>query len=1425
MRLLISATLIFLISFNTYTQDCYKADWVKAFGGSSLYNGIIDGDRLPDGSFVLLGTYGSSILTLDTFNLNPAGSYNVFLARVDTTGHFIDARRIAYCSGGYLVPTALDAGLDGRIHITGYYQSSSAFINDSALATTSRERVFAASYDSDLSFRWKKESAWMSADCRAYDVSGGPDGGVFICGNFEDNAFKIDDFVAENYGGWNMWREDAFWVKFDSSGNVQLLQSMGTSHSDGALTITADSNGDAIITGSSNASSTEFRFADNYAVPGSAFDYGFFIGKIDGSSGDCLWGNMGGGLFQYSKIYSYDACRGENNSIYVTGHIQGTVSLPPNSYSAYDADGFLAKFDSNGNSLWLKVIGGQNSNEYGVDCSYHNGQVAVTGKLFSNQTYVGDFPLYSTLSGQGFDAFNAMFGEDGSVIWARGNNSSYSSDFYPACVLIDDAGNQLYWGSFKGSQLWYPHTLNNTSSNPKIFLAKFAPSAAVPSLLVSAGPDKSTTCSTYVNLSGSVTPSSASFGWYPNLGFYGNNDKTPNVFPVKSTNYILYGWYQGCVYKDTVNVDVTNYNSLAVSASGNPNFCRGGSTNLSASSSTPGVSYSWTPAVGLSADTGTNITVNPPYPVNYVVTAKAGACEASDTIQVVPQELPYINMPKQDYYSPYYRYHLCQGNAEVVNLGSPLNTYTVTTPAIISSANNNIVTLNGTQSGLFNVTATNAFGCTNQDVVNIVIHNNLQPPPINGVVKNRTACDGDSLQLVISLTNTIVYPFQYSWYAGWEVDKGNGNGWQAISIWDKEYDIYNVSYGWPTSSMYTTLRIPTVKSEMDGYKYRCWLKDYCSPISYSNAGMISIGPKITKHPQSLSLCEGETDSISVNSSSSSVSYFWQILQNGSWDTLHNQAGVMHTNGRFLRFENVAPSLDSTIVRCRMEGCSPQAYVYTDSAIITVIRQPQILWQSMDDSVCEGDMDSIMVITNSGPYTYQWYQNSNPMTYNTSSYCCFNSNKLKFTPVYLYQNNYTYKLRIRNTQCAYDTFSIPVHFNVTPSSGASWAGGNLILCEDDMPLTLSGGSPAGGTYSGPGVIGNTFDPAIAGIGAHTIYYGYSGPTGTCSDSASRMFIVNPKPQMSWVGGLKEYCLNDAPISLSGALPSGGTYSGPGVNNNIFSPTVAGPGNHWITYTYLDLLLTCSDTILRQISVLDLPPVYWPGGDTDLCINQMPFPLSGGSPAGGTYYGTGVVSGIFDPLISGAGIHSLEYQWLDTSTSCTGTSQAVIGINSLPLINWYGDTSVCLNSGAFTLGGASPTGGYYKGNAVAGGQFSPLTAGIGYDTVWYVYTDAAMLCTDSVMAEIYVDPCVGIGEMSSACWIVWQKDKSIRIKRALSSDETMHVSLLNSLGQRIIRDPGCHTSAVCNIDVARLQPGLYYLLLEAGDTRETRKIILH
>ncbi|MCC7222491.1 MAG: choice-of-anchor L domain-containing protein [Chitinophagales bacterium] len=80
----------------------------------------------------------------------------------------------------------------------------------------------------------------------------------------------------------------------------------------------------------------------------------------------------------------------------------------------------------------------------------------------------------------------------------------------------------------------------------------------------------------------------------------------------------------------------------------------------------------------------------------------------------------------------------------------------------------------------------------------------------------------------------------------------------------------------------------------------------------------------------------------------------------------------------------------------------------------------------------------------------------------------------------------------------------------PDMVLSISGLGDVYCADDNSVTLSG-TPTGGTFSGIGMTGNVFDPAIAGVGTHTITYNYTAPDGCpYTTTATTTVIALPQP---------------------------------------------------------------------------------------------------------------------------------------------------------------------------------------------------------------------------------------------------------------------------------------------------------------------------
>ena len=306
-----------------------------------------------------------------------------------------------------------------------------------------------------------------------------------------------------------------------------------------------------------------------------------------------------------------------------------------------------------------------------------------------------------------------------------------------------------------------------------------------------------------------------------------------------------------------------------------------------------------------------------------------------------------------------------------------------------------------------------------------------------------------------------------------------------------------------------------------------------------------------------------------------------------------------------------------------------------------------------------------------------------------------------------------------------------------------------VCSNIPPYALTGGSPAGGVYSGPGVNSGTgfFDPS-SGTGAHNIIYTYiDGFSCTGSDSKTLMVYAQPVVQLS---DFSPVCISVPPFALSGGTPPGGVYSGPGVNSvsGMFDPS-SGAGPHSITYTYTDIN-GCINSATKVLTV-NLLPVVQLSAQASVCISVPAFPLTGGTPAGGVYSGPGVNSGtgFFNPS-SGAGPHTITYTYTDAN-GCSSADSKTLLVYPLPVVQLGALNPVCISVPPFLLGGGTPAGGVYSGSGVNSltGYFDP-SSGTGPHTITYTYTDANG-CNNAATKTLVVNPLpiVQLSAQSAVC----------------------------------------------------------------------------
>ncbi|GAA4350718.1 hypothetical protein GCM10023185_08750 [Hymenobacter saemangeumensis] len=301
-------------------------------------------------------------------------------------------------------------------------------------------------------------------------------------------------------------------------------------------------------------------------------------------------------------------------------------------------------------------------------------------------------------------------------------------------------------------------------------------------------------------------------------------------------------------------------------------------------------------------------------------------------------------------------------------------------------------------------------------------------------------------------------------------------------------------------------------------------------------------------------------------------------------------------------------------------------------------------------------------------------------------------------------------------------------------------GNM-LCLASAPVQLVA-TPQGGRFSGPGVSGTTFTPALAGIGQHLITYSFTSAQG-CSGTASISLSVLPTIAVQLPADTT-VCAAGAPLPLP-ALPAGGSWAGPGVTGSVasgfvFTPSAALIGRQVLTYTAPGAN-ACGGTASRQVSVVPVPVAsIAPLPGYSFCLSSSPVALTG-QPAGGSFSGPGVNGATFNPAQAGVGQHRISYTYLAPGLDCPAVAFIVVQVGMNLQAQAPPDTTVCAGRALRVALRASPGGGTWAGPGVSGsastGFFWTLPPGAMGTTV-LTYTVSAGNCTATVTRRMEVVP---------------------------------------------------------------------------------------
>lgn len=354
----------------------------------------------PAGNLLITGNFiGNGGPNLN--NIVSSGSTDAFVALFSITGNLISAFKIG--GGSQEAGSGIATDASGNIYVTGFFNTQVDFDPNTTnyfITASGYSDIFVAKYSASGSFLWAQKMGGNSHD-KSFDLQVGD--GVYVAGWFSSSSFSS----LTNQGGY-----DAFLAKLNLDTGVLIwLKGFGGTGSDKIDRLATDALNNVYAVGNFSGSVDFDPNAGSSILTASSTD-GFIL-SFD-PFGQLRWAHKMGG----SGIDNFNDLMINGNDIFTIGFFRGLAAFSNSSIKlkvlgSVD-DVCVVHYQTNGNLIWAKRIGGMNDDEgYGIG-QLPNSDLIISGKFDVNTDLetanAFDFTLNSNGSSDVFVArLNACF--------------------------------------------------------------------------------------------------------------------------------------------------------------------------------------------------------------------------------------------------------------------------------------------------------------------------------------------------------------------------------------------------------------------------------------------------------------------------------------------------------------------------------------------------------------------------------------------------------------------------------------------------------------------------------------------------------------------------------------------------------------------------------------------------------------------------------------------------------------------------------------------------------------------------------------------------------------------------------------------------------------------------------------------------------
>lgn len=602
--------------------------WAKRIGGT--LSDFASSITLDGSGNVYTTGYFQGTVDFDpgpgTFTLVSAGSFDVFINKLDASGNFVWAKRIGDTSSDIGNSITVDAS--GNVYTTGFFNGTVDFdpsLSTFTLVSAGSSDIFISKLDATGNFVWAKRIGGTSSDSGS-SITVDASGNVYTTGIFQ--ATVDFDPGAGTFNLVSAGADDIFISKLDINGDFVWAKKMGGSSIDIVSSIAKDASGNIYTTGYFEGT-VDFDSGPSTFTLTSAGAEDYFISKLD-INGDFVWAKkMGGTSYDNGGSVAIDG----SGDVYTTGAFNGTVDFDPGIgtftlASAGSNDIFVSKLDGAGNFIWAKTMGGSGGDEaysITIDASYN---IYIAGTFQATVDFdpgAGNFSLSSAGSVDVFihkmsqcvsplaptnttPSSNQTLCENNTTILSATSTGTVNWYATPTSTTVLTSGTSYTTSALAaGTYTYYAEASTCTVSATRTAITVTVNS--LPTISVNSG----SICS---GSSFTINPTGANT--------YTISGGSAIVSPTTNISYNVTGTsLQGCVSSNTAISSVTVNPLPTISAiTNNTLLCTGQTASLTANGA---LTYLWNTSATTSV-----IAVSPTVTTNYTVTGTdANGCSNS----------------------------------------------------------------------------------------------------------------------------------------------------------------------------------------------------------------------------------------------------------------------------------------------------------------------------------------------------------------------------------------------------------------------------------------------------------------------------------------------------------------------------------------------------------------------------------------------------------------------------------------------------------------------------------------------------------------------------------------------------------------------------------------------------------------------------